>query len=444
MEEPFFDEDAFLEDYMDFEQEEEPDAEAEYEMMMQSQAQSQSAGNNGNNTTSTVSVSDGHETTTAAAIAVDDNAMDVVPVTGNNDGTTVNTSNSSSSTTQQVITPEKPEEENETMDKDPHASVEEYLAARKQENQLFSFQRYKKGSDWRAPLDANNAQQQQNLEKLKKRKKQFALGLQRHKTTATAAPDAQFLDLLQYRGTGSNSRKSNHHKHRNNKSNKLPVRQPCKTPRHGVETVPMTLADGTRVYLKKRHSSNNNNTVRTSTSTTTAKQQQSCTLGVTMKDLLRRVDSIKRRQIHLKNRFHHGSGSDSKQNSSLDSTLWVDKHAPSSFPQLLSEERTNREVLRALRGWDPYVFGKAKMPERKSMSMYNNNGNNGNSNGNGNNGDGDSKQGNQNYNNNSSFKPTTTKSKESNNNFDAVPTNPNDKRPVENARVILLSGPPGV
>ena len=36
--------------------------------------------------------------------------------------------------------------------------------------------------------------------------------------------------------------------------------------------------------------------------------------------------------------------------------LWVDKHAPSFVSHLLSDERTNREVLRALRAWDPYVF----------------------------------------------------------------------------------------
>ena len=45
-----------------------------------------------------------------------------------------------------------------------------------------------------------------------------------------------------------------------------------------------------------------------------------------------------------------------------DSQLWVDKHAPSEFSHLLSDERTNREVLRALRAWDPYVFRKEAPP----------------------------------------------------------------------------------
>ncbi|ERN04662.1 chromosome transmission fidelity protein 18 homolog isoform X2 [Amborella trichopoda] len=37
--------------------------------------------------------------------------------------------------------------------------------------------------------------------------------------------------------------------------------------------------------------------------------------------------------------------------------LWVDKYAPSSFTELLSDEQTNREVLCWLKQWDPCVFG---------------------------------------------------------------------------------------
>ncbi|XP_024380878.1 uncharacterized protein [Physcomitrium patens] len=37
--------------------------------------------------------------------------------------------------------------------------------------------------------------------------------------------------------------------------------------------------------------------------------------------------------------------------------LWVDKYAPRSFTELLSDEKTNREVLRWLKQWDPCVFG---------------------------------------------------------------------------------------
>ncbi len=41
-----------------------------------------------------------------------------------------------------------------------------------------------------------------------------------------------------------------------------------------------------------------------------------------------------------------------------DYQLWVNSHAPSTFTHLLSDERINREVLRAVKAWDPFVFGK--------------------------------------------------------------------------------------
>ncbi|WVY98392.1 hypothetical protein V8G54_030543 [Vigna mungo] len=37
--------------------------------------------------------------------------------------------------------------------------------------------------------------------------------------------------------------------------------------------------------------------------------------------------------------------------------LWVDKYAPKSFTELLSDEQTNREVLLWLKQWDSVVFG---------------------------------------------------------------------------------------
>ncbi|CAL9095761.1 unnamed protein product [Musa acuminata var. zebrina] len=41
----------------------------------------------------------------------------------------------------------------------------------------------------------------------------------------------------------------------------------------------------------------------------------------------------------------------------VDEQLWVEKYAPSSFKELLSDERTNREVLLWLKQWDSSVFG---------------------------------------------------------------------------------------
>jgi len=38
--------------------------------------------------------------------------------------------------------------------------------------------------------------------------------------------------------------------------------------------------------------------------------------------------------------------------------LWSDKYMPQNFFELLSDERTNREVLTWLKSWDPIVFKK--------------------------------------------------------------------------------------
>lgn len=108
--------------------------------------------------------------------------------------------------------------------------------------------------------------------------------------------------------------------------------------------------------------------------------------------------------------------------------LWVDKHAPTSISHLLSDERTNREVLRTLRGWDPYVF-KKDAPMRPTPAWT--------SNKYGADKDGGDKN-----------KPwESKKKKKQDKDGDDGDNNTNtraDVRPDENNRVILLSGPPGV
>ncbi len=37
--------------------------------------------------------------------------------------------------------------------------------------------------------------------------------------------------------------------------------------------------------------------------------------------------------------------------------LWVQKYAPHAFLELLSDEQINREAVRWLKLWDPFVFG---------------------------------------------------------------------------------------
>ena len=53
--------------------------------------------------------------------------------------------------------------------------------------------------------------------------------------------------------------------------------------------------------------------------------------------------------------------------------LWVDKYAPRHFSDLLSPERTNRQVLRWIKSWDPAVFGTEAPPAIKPTSSWGNN-----------------------------------------------------------------------
>lgn len=143
-----------------------------------------------------------------------------------------------------------------------------------------------------------------------------------------------------------------------------------------------------------------------------------------MRELKRRVESTQRRNIFNQIQFGGGSGSgdrtasnkDGKENASSTKNkkddLWVDRHAPSAFAHLLSDERTNREVLRALREWDPYVF-RREVPSRPTSHVL--------------------------------FQQQQDEGGRARGRTEEkLTTNPADKRPEESRRVILLSGPPGV
>lgn len=40
----------------------------------------------------------------------------------------------------------------------------------------------------------------------------------------------------------------------------------------------------------------------------------------------------------------------------VEDQLWVDKYTPQNFLDLLSDDKTNRNILSWLKEWDPYVF----------------------------------------------------------------------------------------
>lgn len=183
----------------------------------------------------------------------------------------------------------------------------------------------------------------------------------------------------------------------------------------------MTLGDGTRVYLRRRDENE-------SLACKYRSSSQRHTLGVPMDELMRRVRATRRRREHeqqdslrrelkrLENDDDDDgddewNGHEPSRDEGSDQ-LWVDKHAPSAFAHLLSDERTNREVVRALRAWDPYVFHRDP-PPRPNMGF--------------------------------TWNEKSTKNAKFETPAPGIEKrNPRDRRPEESERVLLLSGPPGI
>jgi chromosome transmission fidelity protein 18 len=190
----------------------------------------------------------------------------------------------------------------------------------------------------------------------------------------------------------------------------------------------MTLGDGTRVHVRA-----------TKIEATPEADASGPILGVIMTELFRRSDNILRKTERQKQTRLPSDeidvvadGDDSEEADVMaeekpvekvkrkttkydrDSHLWVDKHAPSAFSHLLSDDRTNREVLRALRAWDPYVF-RREAPRRPTFVQQ------------------------------MQQAAEAKKASQEKDKFAKAAEKPsNDVRPDESSRVILLSGPPGI
>ena len=224
--------------------------------------------------------------------------------------------------------------------------------------------------------------------------------LSKQKEIAPYAPDAQLLSFL-----------------RNTKTPKKKpmVRMPA-APVPGKTCLPLTLGDGTRVYCPMHDNQQQLQPNPQQSQTTSSGRRFDAPLGVSMDVLLQRVQTARRKKEHarqqrVRQQLTALEEVEEKEDSTApDHQLWVDKHAPRSFAHLLSEERANREVVRALREWDPYVFHREppKRPEVFQQKTYN-------------------------HSEKKNDKGESEKKK-----------NPKDKRPDESSRVILLSGSPGV
>ncbi|MCO5602587.1 hypothetical protein L7F22_056721 [Adiantum nelumboides] len=74
------------------------------------------------------------------------------------------------------------------------------------------------------------------------------------------------------------------------------------------------------------------------------------------------LDQVEKNLIEQACRTAEGQDAfeESMTDSAVHEPLWVEKYAPKSFTELLSDEQTNREVLRWLKQWDKCVFGATK------------------------------------------------------------------------------------
>ena len=140
-----------------------------------------------------------------------------------------------------------------------------------------------------------------------------------------------------------------------------------KTPVLGVRSFEVTLLDGTQVHVPTTRGSSG------STAPPRAPPLGACSgdkpdpnkanlLSLPMSTLNALADETLRPTLPSSSSSPSSSASSPSlplaPYSSATSQLWVDKYTPATFSDLLSSSLTNREVLRAIRNWDPYVFKK--------------------------------------------------------------------------------------
>ena len=151
------------------------------------------------------------------------------------------------------------------------------------------------------------------------------------------------------------------------------------------------LDNGTRFYLKKRNCSHGNrgsNGNNLKTSNTDSRIIEGNLLSKSMTELLKESDNI---NIQNLTRKKTSKLDNDRSKDNIDKTdymmtitndgnndfsfsekkLWVDKYSPKSFSQLLSPEKINREVLKALKCWDNYVFREIKKEKKNNFLSSN-------------------------------------------------------------------------
>ena len=216
-------------------------------------------------------------------------------------------------------------------------------------------------------------------------------------------PEAQIVEFLRRFGCSKNFI------HRKAKSSRFLLDDDF--PVEGSESTPMRIGESREVFINRYTKNFLHN--RIAQPSRLKKNDDTGILGVSISELNRRAEELdrklERQKLETANRPYNCINSKPIIKTPLDNHLWVDKYAPIHFTDLLSHERVNREVLRSLRQWDPYVFNKEPPKGPVASTLYKHRG---------------------------------REMEDTKNNADSL--DKKDIRPDEQNRVILLSGPPGV
>ncbi|KDO32476.1 hypothetical protein SPRG_02953 [Saprolegnia parasitica CBS 223.65] len=134
-----------------------------------------------------------------------------------------------------------------------------------------------------------------------------------------------------------------------------------KRPALDVRSVPVVLASGERVFLRAKQPDE--------APTLREKEEQDnmqCKLGVPIKEMLA---SIEKRKVQAVVDADDMEAVDASPSTHHDE-LWLNKYRPKHFIDLLSDERTNRDVLGWLKSWDPCVFKTKPKPLPKPAFRF--------------------------------------------------------------------------
>ncbi|CEG40886.1 chromosome transmission fidelity protein 18 homolog isoform x1 [Plasmopara halstedii] len=121
-----------------------------------------------------------------------------------------------------------------------------------------------------------------------------------------------------------------------------------------IDSLSVVLSDGKRMFLRKKRSSNEH--------VTPGSVRSLASSLVSIKELM---DTVERMEIEeatteVEDTLHEADLDNHERLFASNAVLWLDKYRPRSFLDLLSDERTNREVLSWIKSWDRFVFPKKK------------------------------------------------------------------------------------